>query len=81
MSLYPDASLASGIGAFAITPHDTNELSVQTRAIYIGGSGNLKVEMVDGSIVTFVDAVGILPIMVKLVYTTGTTATSILGIV
>ena len=49
------------------------------RAVYIGGAGNVKVDMADGSTVTF-EAVPVgtfMPIQVRKVYATGTTATNI----
>lgn len=67
--------------AFVITPHDTNELVYTSRALYIGGSGDVKVTTADGTDITFVGVSGILPIRVKRVFSTGTTATSIVGLV
>lgn len=68
-------------GAFAITPHDTDEFAILTRGIYVGGAGNLKATLADGTTVTFTGiAVGIVhPIRARLVFATGTTATSIVG--
>lgn len=67
--------------AAAITPNDTTGFAV-TRGIYIGGAGNIKVDMLDGTTVTFTAiAAGIIhPIAVKKVYATGTTATGIIGV-
>jgi allophanate hydrolase subunit 2 len=68
--------------AFAITPSDTVDLAHVTRGIYVGVTGDVKVDMVGGSTVTFVNLAGgvIHPLCVKRVYATGTTATNILGV-
>jgi len=67
--------------AFAITPHDTNNLDPFTRALYVGGQGDVKVDTVAGdSAVVFVGVVGILPVQVARVYATGTDATDIVGL-
>lgn len=68
--------------AAAVTPHNTNELSYVTRAIYVGGAGDLAVTMVDGGEVTFVaiPAGTVLPIRVKVVKATGTDASSIIAL-
>lgn len=70
------------IGGVAVTPHDTNELSSYSRALYVGGSGNLTVVMADGSTVLFnsVPAGTLLPIRCKIVKSTGTAATLITAI-
>lgn len=68
--------------AAAITPHDTNVLTNVTRGVYVGGSGNLKVTMIGGETVTFVGlAAGVIhPIAAQIIWSTGTTATSIIGV-
>ncbi len=68
--------------ASAITPHDTNKID-GTAGIYVGGTGNLKVDMCGGDTgITFagVPAGTILPIQVVKVYATGTSATNIVGL-
>ena len=45
-------------GAFAITPHDTNNLTEPTLSLYIGTAGALKATMLDGSVVTYPVAMG-----------------------
>jgi hypothetical protein len=69
-------------GALDITPSDANYLSRPVRAIYVGGTGNLAVTMEDGSEVTFqaIPVATILPIRVKQVKATGTTATLLIGL-
>ncbi len=66
--------------AFAVTPSDTGGISA--RALYIGVSGDVKIDTAAGSAITFSNAVGgtILPIRATRVYSTGTTATGIVGL-
>lgn len=67
-------------GGFSITPDDANDLSKMVRGIYVGGSGDLKVTMVNGDVVTFTSApAGFLPIQVKRVWATGTDAMGLVG--
>lgn len=72
---------SSASGAESVTPHDTNELTKVSRAIYVGGDGNLAVVMKNGDTVTISGAIAgmILPIRVKQIKSTGTTATNILS--
>lgn len=68
--------------AKAVTPNDSTDIA-QTRALYIGGAGNVKVDMTGGtSAVTFTGATAgsILPIRCTRVYSTDTTATSIVAL-
>lgn len=41
------------IGAFAITKSDDDDLPQVTRAIYVGGAGDLAVQLMIGGTVTF----------------------------
>jgi len=68
--------------AAAVTPHNTNELAKATRAVWVGGAGNLKVTMVSGEEVTFnsVPAGTELRIRAKIIWATGTTATNIVAL-
>lgn len=67
--------------AFAITPSDTEDVTTVPRSIYIGGEGDVAVIMGDDSAsVVFRGASGLLPLMVKRVLATGTTATYIVGV-
>jgi hypothetical protein len=68
--------------AYAITPSDSVDLTVPTRGVYVGVSGDLKVDMSGVGTVTFKDLMAgmIHPISAKRIYATGTTATDILGI-
>jgi hypothetical protein len=72
--------------ALAITPNDGADLAFATRGIYIGGFGNLRVDMQGhadgGAAVTFVglSAGTVLPVRVSRVYATGTTAINLVGL-
>lgn len=81
-----------GYDAFAITPNDSADLEHVTRGLYIGTGGDLTVDMagrvrngedIDASetiLFANVAAGTILPIRVKRVDATGTTAQNIVGI-
>lgn len=68
--------------AAAITPSDSTDLTTIPRALYIGVTGDVVVNMADsGSAITFkAVAVGLFPIRVSRVKSTGTTATNIVAI-
>ena len=69
--------------AFSITPHATDELSHTTRAIYIGGAGDVELVLKgDSTAVVFsaVPAGTLLPVRAKRVVSTNTTATGIIGV-
>ena len=73
---------APAISAVAVTPHDSNDIDV-TRSLYVGGAGNIKVDMHEtGTAVTFegVLAGSILPLRVSRVYSADTTATLIVAL-
>lgn len=66
-----------------ITPNDTEDLEKPARAIYVGGAGNLTVQLArDEDPVTFhnVLAGSVLQIVVVKVLTTGTTATNLISL-
>jgi hypothetical protein len=67
--------------AVAVTPHDSNDLANVTRTLYVGVSGDVKVDMVGSGTVTFTGLAAGLnhPIRATRVYATGTTATSIIA--
>lgn len=62
-----------------VTPSDSSDLAVFSRALYIGGAGNVSVVMLGGQTITFngVPAGTLLPFRVRQVRSTGTTATNI----
>lgn len=68
--------------AAAVTPSDSTDLAFTSRAIYVGGAGNIVCTMAGGGDVTFtgVPAGMILPIRVTRVKSTSTTATSIINL-
>lgn len=68
--------------AAAVTPSDTADLVVKPRALYIGGAGDLNVDMTNGDTVLFKAAAAgaILPISVRRVRATSTTATNIVAL-
>lgn len=72
-----DSPYAAGA---AVTPHDTNDLGTVTRALWVGGTGNVKVNLVGGGTVTLVGAVGEVKVRCTRVYDTDTTATSIVAL-
>lgn len=67
--------------AASITPSDTINLP-QVSVVFVGVSGNVKVTTAQGSDVTFtgVNAGTVLPVQVRRVWSTGTTATSLTAI-
>lgn len=70
-------------GAFSVTPNDATDLTMVTRALYIGGAGDVAVTMKGGGEVTFsgLAAGQFMPVRVVRVKDTGTTASNILGLV
>lgn len=68
--------------AFAIVPSNTVDLDYATRAIYVGGDGNITLVTIKNETVTLVGvkAGSILPISVKRVNASLTTATNLVGL-
>lgn len=67
---------------FAIVPADDTDLPETTRALYVGGSGDLAVTMLSGAslVLTAVAGGSLLPLRVVRVWATGTTAGAIVGL-
>ena len=69
--------------AVGVTPSDTVDLSAYAKALYVGAAGNVRVLTVGGEdteAVTFANhPVGWLPVQVRRVLATGTTATQIVA--
>ena len=67
---------------FAVTPNDATELASVTRAVYVGGGGTLAVTLASGAELTFSGLAGgtLLPLRLRRVKATGTSATAIIGL-
>ena len=69
--------------AAAVTPSDTVDLTAYAKALYVGAAGNVRVLTVggeDADATTFANhPVGWLPVQVRRVLATGTTATQIVA--
>jgi hypothetical protein len=66
----------------AVTPSDSTDLSPLPRALYIGGDGNVSVDTFGGTeslIFNGAKAGSIIPMAVRRVNATGTTATNIVA--
>ena len=77
-----DLEVLKGVeGGFSITPNDATDLPRKTKAIMVGTAGNLRVTMANGNVVTWPSlAAGLLhPIQAIKVWSTGTTAVTIVG--
>lgn len=70
------------LNAAAITTSDSAALANSTRGIYVGGAGDVKVDLGGSGTVTFagVPAGTILPVRASKVYATGTTATNLVAL-
>jgi len=73
--------------AWAVTPNDSTDLPKHTRAILVGGAGNIAVEMFDPTTgklanvtLTGLTAGSIIPVRTKRILSTNTTATSIVAL-
>ena len=77
-----DAINAPAQHGFAITPSDSVDLAAETRGLWVGGSGDLALTMASGDEVTVAGAVGgsLLPLRIRRVRATGTTATALVGL-
>lgn len=68
--------------AFAITPSDSTDLAVYANALWVGGTGNISLITLDGTtvLISGIPAGTVLPLQVKRVRSTSTTATAIVGL-
>lgn len=69
--------------AFAIVPNDSTDLPEITRALYIGGGGDISLITKGGTQLTFsgANAGSLLPVRVARILATGTSATNIIGLI
>lgn len=83
---FPNLDAKNGqpaVSAASVTPNDSTDLAfTPTRALWVGGAGNINVDMADGTTVLFsgLAAGTLLPIQVKRVRATTTTATLIVAL-
>lgn len=69
--------------AAAVTPSDSADLAIASRALYVGGNGDISLILVgDTNPVTLagVPAGSVLPLRVRRIRQTGTTATAIVAL-
>lgn len=80
-----------GLNAQILTPDDNADITLGGNAIdglengvcpYVGTTGNLKVTMVGGQIITFTNVQGgtFMPIQIKKLWSTDTTASNFVGV-
>lgn len=69
-----------GVYGEAVTPSDTVNTSAPFRSLYVGGTGNISVQMRNGAVVFNNVPVGIHPIQGTRVNLTGTSATNIVAL-
>lgn len=81
MGAFRDANATvSAHGAVAVTPSDATVFPV-CRALYVGGTGDIRLRCPDGQTITFVSVpVGIFPIQADMVLSTSTTATNMIAL-
>lgn len=79
---FPTTLTSPATNAAAITPSDTALMGDVSRAVYIGQTGDLSVEMQSGQIVTFQNVQGgsILALRTLKIRQTGTTAVGIVAL-
>lgn len=66
--------------AATVVPSDTADLSHISSALYVGVKGDVKLVTHSFETVTFVAVSGILPVRVRRVFASGTTASAILAL-
>ncbi|MBV1867637.1 MAG: hypothetical protein KUG69_06995 [Marinosulfonomonas sp.] len=78
---FPVTLTSPATNAMEAIPSDLDPLELVTRALYVGQTGNISVEMQSGQIVDFQNVQGgsILAIRTLKVRATGTTATGIIA--
>lgn len=81
-------NIASGVDgpatdAFAITPNDSADLVQVTRGLFVGAGGDVVIVTRAGTTATFTNIQGgaVLPLRVRRILATGTTASGIIGLI
>ena len=79
---YETGLTTPAVNAADIIPSDAAPLPFATRAIYVGTTGNVRMLMVSGDLVTLtnVQAGAFYPLRINQVLATGTTATGLVGL-
>lgn len=79
-----DCDITSSAGsAAAVTPNDSTDLSAVTRGLYVGVGGNIRVILdKDDASVNFIGVVAgsVLPLRIKRVLSSGTSASSLVAL-
>lgn len=76
-----ERTLETARNGFAVVPSDSADLANYANALYIGVTGDVKVDFITSGTATFnAHPVGYLLAGVRRVYSTGTTATNILAL-
>lgn len=69
------------VGGAAVTPNDSTDLTRQARALWIGGTGTLRITTQEGGTLNLTAVpVGLLWLRATRVHATGTTCTNILAL-
>jgi hypothetical protein len=77
------SNLAVARNAFEVVPSDTVKFDASARALYVGAGGNITLVTASNAVVRFVNVPqgSTLPVECVRVNATGTTATSLVGLV
>lgn len=74
-------SLSSpAVNAAEVTPDDSVDLPVTTRALWVGSAGDLAIRTAGGDVVTLAGVAGMVPVRVDRVLATGTTAGAVVAL-
>lgn len=75
------SEIAKGAFDASAEASDTAQLTLAAEGLYVGGTGDVKVTTANGSVVTFssVPAGVVLPFNIVQIFSTGTTATLLIG--
>ena len=68
---------------FSVVPHDSTDFAEVTRAIYVGNGGTISLVMMSGAVLQLSGVSGgsLLPLRVRRINATGTTASGLVGLV